>query len=51
MSEAFEAVVARARELRAGHTPPDFGHEDPDLLGRVAGDLSEPPRDPDSAWY
>ena len=22
-----------------------------DLLGRRAGDLHEPPRDPDSAWY
>lgn len=27
------------------------GRDDPDLLGADAGDLREPPRDPDSAWY
>ena len=27
------------------------GREDPDLLGRDAGDLREPPRDPDSAYF
>ena len=25
--------------------------QDPDLLGNAAGELSEPPRDPSSAWY
>jgi hypothetical protein len=29
----------------------ELGRDDPDLLGRLAGDLSEPPRDPASAWY
>lgn len=29
----------------------ELGREDPDLLGRDAGDLSEPARDPASAWY
>jgi hypothetical protein len=29
----------------------ELGREDPDLLGREAGDLREPPRDPDSSWY
>ena len=27
------------------------GRDDPDLLGADAGDLAEPPRDPDSHWY
>lgn len=27
------------------------GREDPDLLGNEGGDLREPPRDPQSAWY
>jgi hypothetical protein len=27
------------------------GRENPDLLGREGGDLREPPRDPDSAYY
>jgi hypothetical protein len=27
------------------------GRDDPDLLGTQGGDLSEPPRDPASAWY
>ena len=43
---------------RAGVSPPilddmlwELGRDDPDLLGREAGDLSEPPRDPASAWY
>lgn len=29
----------------------ELGRTDPDLLGREAGDLCEPPRDPSSAWY
>jgi hypothetical protein len=29
----------------------ELGRDDPDLLGNAAGDLREPPRDPDSAWY
>lgn len=29
----------------------ELGRNDPDLLGRDAGDLSEPPRDPASSWY
>ena len=29
----------------------ELGRHDPDLLGRDAGDLREPPRDLDSAWY
>ena len=29
----------------------ELGRDDPDLLGRTAGDLHEPPRDPGSAWY
>ena len=46
--------VARA----AGLEPPvlddllwELGRDDPDLLGSEGGDLSEPPRDPASAWY
>jgi hypothetical protein len=29
----------------------ELGRDDPDLLGTAGGDLTEPPRDPDSAWY
>ena len=46
--------VARA----AGIEPPvlddllwELGRDDPDLLGTEGGDLTEPPRDPASAWY
>jgi hypothetical protein len=46
--------VARA----AGIEPPvlddllwELGRTDPDLLGIEGGDLTEPPRDPASAWY
>jgi hypothetical protein len=42
----------------AGVEPPvlddllwELGRDDPDLLGTEGGDLSEPPRDPASAWY
>ena len=46
--------VARA----SGIEPPvlddllwELGRDNPDLLGTQGGDLSEPPRDPASAWY
>jgi hypothetical protein len=29
----------------------ELGRDDPDLLGTEGGDLHEPARDPDSAWY
>jgi hypothetical protein len=29
----------------------ELGRDDPDLLGNVAGDVREPPRDPASNWY
>jgi hypothetical protein len=29
----------------------ELGRDDPDLLGCDAGELREPPRDPDSPWY
>ena len=29
----------------------ELGRDDPDLLGTAGGDLREPERDPDSAWY
>ena len=42
----------------AGLEPPvlddllwELGRDDPDLLGADAGELREPARDPDSAWY
>jgi hypothetical protein len=51
--DAFKRVAERA-----AISPPvlddllwELGRDDPDLLGRAAGDLAEPPRDPDSAWY
>jgi hypothetical protein len=50
---AFGQVAAAA-----GIEPPvlddllwELGRDDPDLLGTEGGDLSEPPRDPASAWY
>ena len=50
---AFKRVAERA-----AISPPvlddllwELGRDDPDLLGREAGDLREPPRDPGSAWY
>lgn len=50
---AFKALAAEA-----GVEPPvlddllwELGRDDPDLLGRDAGELHEPARDPDSAWY
>jgi hypothetical protein len=51
--EAFKALAPAA-----GLSPPvlddllwELGRDSPDLLGRAAGDLHEPPRDLDSAWY
>jgi hypothetical protein len=51
--EAFKLVAERS-----GIAPPvlddllwELGRTDPDLLGTEGGDLREPPRDPDSAWY
>ena len=59
-----EAVRAATRDafkqlaLDADVSPPvlddllwERGRDDPDLLGSEAGDLREPARDPDSAWY
>jgi hypothetical protein len=50
---AFKEVAERAE------VPPpvlddllwELGRDDPDLLGTEGGDLREPPRDPDSAFY
>ena len=51
--EAFKRVAHRA-----GVSPPvlddllwELGRDDPDLLGAPAGDVREPPRDPESHWY
>ena len=51
--EAFKALAPAA-----GLSPPvlddllwELGRDNPDLLGRAAGDLREPSRDLDSAWY
>jgi hypothetical protein len=51
--EAFKAVA-----FRAAIAPPvlddllwERGRDDPDLVGAEAGDLREPPRDPDCDWY
>jgi hypothetical protein len=50
---AFKEVAGRS-----GISPPvlddmlwELGRSDPDLLGTMGGDLTEPPRDPGSAWY
>jgi hypothetical protein len=60
LSEVRSATRAALKEVarKAGISPPilddmlwELGRENPDLLGRVAKDLREPPRDPDSAWY
>jgi hypothetical protein len=51
--EAFKRLAAAA-----GLSPPvlddllwELGRDNPDLLGREAGDLREPPRELDAAWY
>jgi hypothetical protein len=50
---AFKAIADEA-----GISPPvlddllwERGRDDPDLLGRAAGELREPPREEDSSWY
>lgn len=50
--------VLKELSVRAGVSPPvlddllwELGRDNPDLLGAEAGDLSEPERDPSSAWY
>lgn len=54
---ATRTAFKRVAEL-AAIAPPllddllwELGRDDPDLLGRAAGDLHEPPRDPESSWY
>jgi hypothetical protein len=51
--DAFKAVA-----METGISPPvlddmlwELGRDDPDLLGADAGELREPERDPDRAWY
>jgi hypothetical protein len=51
--DAFKRVAQLS-----GISPPELddmlwelGRDDPDLLGREAGDLREPERDPSSSWY
>jgi len=51
--EAFKTLASAT-----GLSPPvlddllwELGRDNPDLLGRAAGELSEPPRDLDAAWY
>jgi hypothetical protein len=60
LAEVRAATRAAFKEVaeRAAISPPllddmlwELGRDDPDLLGRAAGDLHEPPRDPESAWY
>ena len=60
LDEVRSATRDAFRDLadRSGLSPPvlddmlwELGRDDPDLLGHSAGDLREPERDPDSAWY
>jgi len=60
LKDVRSATRAAFKEVaeRSGVAPPvlddllwELGHDDPDLLGTEGGDLSEPPRDPESAWY
>jgi hypothetical protein len=55
-AETRAALKTLAAE--AGTTPPvlddllwELGRDDPDLLGRAAGDIHEPPREAGSDWY
>jgi hypothetical protein len=55
---AATRVAFKAVALETGISVPvlddllwELGREDPDLLGARAGNLREPPRDPESAWY
>lgn len=59
--EAVRPATRAALKALAGLTslsPPvlddmlwELGRDDPDLLGREAGEVREPPRDPSSPWY
>ena len=60
LDQVRTATRAALKKLagRAEMSPPvlddmlwELGRDDPDLLGKDAGELSEPPRDPTSAWY
>ena len=60
LGEVRSATRAAFKELaeRTKISPPvlddllwELGRSDPDLLGNSEGDVSEPPRDPASAWY
>ena len=60
LDELRPATRAALKEVagEAGLSPPvlddllwELGRDDPDLLGTAAGELTEPPRDPDSHWY
>jgi hypothetical protein len=60
LDEVRAATRAALKDVaeRSGVSPPvlddmlwEIGRDDPDLLGTEGGDLWEPPRDPDSAWY
>ncbi len=60
LDEVRPATHAALKELArsAGLSPPvlddllwELGRDDPDLLGHEGGDLREPPRELDSAWY
>jgi hypothetical protein len=60
LADVRASTRAAFKELAAlaGMSPPvlddmlwELGRNDPDLLGRAAGDLREPRRDPASAWY
>jgi len=55
---AATRVVFKDLATETGIAPPvlddmlwELGREDPNLLGNRAGELREPERDPDSAWY
>jgi hypothetical protein len=60
LNEVRAATRAALKEVAQGSgVPPpvlddllwELGRDDPDLLGTGGGDLAEPPRDPESAWY
>jgi hypothetical protein len=60
LAEVREGTRAALKRVaaEAGVAPPllddllwELGRGDPDLLGSAAGDLREPPRDPESPWY
>jgi hypothetical protein len=60
LDEVREATRVELKRVAVatGVSPPvlddllwELGRDDPDLLGTAAGDLSEPSRDPASAWY